>query len=226
MRLEKKSMNSLNSSTRYVTANPHHLDAQNLAAVQQWKQFIKGDFFLERYLKKHAVFIGDDIVYGVCALNDGFDDFFPKNCLPIYVKTVLLPFQGRIIYDGLLHSYNVGIGGGIKRSLKEMYMRAKQNSAIITSLDDQGADQEQAEILLTKDWSAEIEQLSAVAKTLRGGKGQPAVHSPVFSLIKASVALMDKALANPSDVEMLLKELDKVERTLAKIEDTLYRMDY
>ena len=105
-------------------------------------------------------------------------------------------------------------------------MWAKQNGEIIISSDDQNADREQAEILLTKDWSAEIEQLSAMAKKLRGGSGQPAINSPVFSLIKASVALADKALASPSNVEMLFKELGKVERALAKIEDTLYRMDY
>ncbi len=33
-------------------------------------------------------------------------------------RTVLLPFKGRIVYDGLLAGYNVTFGGGIRRRLR------------------------------------------------------------------------------------------------------------
>ena len=63
---------------------------------------------------------------------------FPRSYLPVYIKTVLLPFKDKIIYDGLMQTYNIHFGGGIKRSLKETYMKAKQNGKIITSLGEGG----------------------------------------------------------------------------------------
>jgi hypothetical protein len=52
------------------------------------------------------------------------------------VTTVLLPFRGKIIYDGLVSGYNITFGGGIKRTLNEEYKQAKEAFGIITSLGD------------------------------------------------------------------------------------------
>ncbi|KKK91250.1 hypothetical protein LCGC14_2714860, partial [marine sediment metagenome] len=59
--------------------------------------------------------------------------------LPRLITTVLLPFQGRIIYDGLVSGYNITFGGGMKRMLNEEYKQAKEAFGIITSLGDQAA---------------------------------------------------------------------------------------
>ncbi|MHB0960757.1 MAG: hypothetical protein ACYC0X_32730 [Pirellulaceae bacterium] len=55
------------------------------------------------------------------------------------VTAVLLPFKGKIIYDGLVSGYNITFGGGIKRSLHDDYKEAKEAFGIITSLGDQSA---------------------------------------------------------------------------------------
>jgi len=52
----------------------------------------------------------------------------------VLVQTVLLPFQGMIVYDGLLASYNITFGGGIRRMLNESYNEAKARQGIVTSL--------------------------------------------------------------------------------------------
>jgi hypothetical protein len=54
--------------------------------------------------------------------------------LPIYTETVLLPFEGQIIYDGILHSYAVSLGPNIRRRLNETYRNAQEREGIITSL--------------------------------------------------------------------------------------------
>ena len=213
---------------KYISNNPDRLNAKHLSIVKQWKNFIKGEFYIERYLKKHAIFIGDKNVYGVLALHDGFDQMFPKSYLPIYVRTVLLPFRGKIIYDGLMQSYRVSFGGGIKRSLAETYMRAKQNKKVITTLEETKVKSKslgEIDIEQSKSWVKEIEQLKSVSKKLKGGAGQPVINSPVFSLVKASIELVNQALIDSSDVDALLKELRKVERAVKKVENTLYRMD-
>ncbi|NMF59179.1 hypothetical protein [Pseudanabaena yagii] len=212
---------------KYIASNPDRLNDNHLSIIKQWKNFIKGDFYIERYLKNHAIFVGDNNVYGVLGLHDAFDHLFPSNYLPIYVKTILLPFQGRIVYDGLMQVYQVSFGGGIKRSLSETYMQAKQNNKIITTLEKTRVKIESkafVEVEQENIWTNEIEQLKSLSKKLKGGDGQPAINSPVFSLVKASIALADKALFDPSDIDALTKELQKVERAVRKVENTLDRM--
>lgn len=40
------------------------------------------------------------------ALQDSFAEIF-ENKPPLYVKTVLLPFKGQIVYDGILEPFNI-----------------------------------------------------------------------------------------------------------------------
>ena len=54
--------------------------------------------------------------------------------LPVLTQTVLLPFKDRIVYDGLLTSYNVSFGPGIRRNLNEDFKTAKDRHGIVTSL--------------------------------------------------------------------------------------------
>ena len=66
-------------------------------------------FQIFRYLKKHAIFIGEDSqVYGVLALQDSLEEMFYGRPLPIMVQAVLLPFRGKIIYDALTHGLHWG----------------------------------------------------------------------------------------------------------------------
>ena len=58
---------------------------------------------------------------------------------------MLLPFQGKFIYDGLISGYNITFGGGVKRTLNEEYKQAKEAFGIITSLGDIPADRAEAE---------------------------------------------------------------------------------
>src|SRR5581483_6850341 len=87
-----------------------------------WQHFIHGKFYVFRELKKYTVFLTADkkptIAYGVLALSQPFDELVGPY-LPVLTETVLLPFKGMIVYDGLMTGYNISFGGGIKRMLNE-----------------------------------------------------------------------------------------------------------
>ncbi len=70
------------------------------------------------------------VAYGVVALFDPFEVVIGPY-LPRMIETTLLPFKGRIVYDGLITGFNIFFGGGIKRSLNESYKEAKERSGII-----------------------------------------------------------------------------------------------
>ena len=49
-------------------------------------------------------------------------------------KTILLPFRGRIVYDGMLSGDNLIIGSNMTRELNDAYNAAKKKHGIITTL--------------------------------------------------------------------------------------------
>jgi hypothetical protein len=126
----------------FVTENPAQLSAEQLRIVSTWKDALPGKFYVFRYLKNHTVFLTSGIspakAYGVVGLADPME-FVVGPSLPRLVTTVLLPFHGKIIYDGLVSGYNITFGGGIKRMLNEEYKQAKEVFGIITSLGTQAA---------------------------------------------------------------------------------------
>jgi hypothetical protein len=120
----------------YVDANPHGLTEEELQIVYSWRDHVIGKFFVFRYLKKHTIFLAaanPPVAYGVVALTDPIEEMIGPY-LPIWTETMLLPFRGQIIYDGILNSYNISFGGGIRRSLNEDYKLAKARLGVVTSL--------------------------------------------------------------------------------------------
>ena len=101
----------------FVQKNPSGFTTEELEIVSGWKNFIAGDFYIERILKKHAIFVGNNKVFAVLALTEPFRQVLGGMPLPMYIKTVLLPFKGKIIYDGLIEGYNIYFGGGVSTSM-------------------------------------------------------------------------------------------------------------
>ena len=214
----------------FVAENPAGFSKDQLALVKAWKSFVRGDFYIERTLKKHAILIGsNDVVYGVLGLYEGLNEMIPKSRLPLLVRTVLLPFKGKIVYDGLFESRNIIFGGGIKGELKQIYLIAKEAGQIIENLDEAPrtpAEAAAAKTSISKDASKELSpllnDLAAQAKSLRGGKGQPAFNGPIFSLIKASLELGQLAVDNPDDAQQMMKALGKTDRKSTRLNSSHY----
>jgi hypothetical protein len=208
----------------FVQENPQHLAEESLSIVFSWKNFIEGDFYIERFLKTYAIFIKGDDVYGVLGLYQGFDELVGRSHLPLYVKTVLLPFKGKIVCDGLFQTYNIYFGGGIRRNLKEAYMTAKQNNRIIESLElTQKENQKKKPREPLKDWKPELSELADKAKDLRGSSEDPAIYIPAFSLVRGSIDFAQIAVSDSGNVGNLYKSLRKVERALRKSSTVLNR---
>jgi hypothetical protein len=119
-----------------VSENPARLSDEDLGIIASWKHRIEGSFFVYKYLVKHTIFLDDKTpphAYGVCGIVSPIEDIFAPE-LPALVKTVLLPFKDKIIYDGILHVYNMLFGSGYRSNLDFAYRNAKEREGIITSL--------------------------------------------------------------------------------------------
>jgi Domain of unknown function (DUF6398) len=120
----------------FVDENPAPMSEDDLAIVRSWRHLVTGRFYVFRELKKYTVFLSTDkqpIAYGVLALSQPFEDLIGPY-LPVMTQTVLLPFKDKIVYDGLLTSYRISFGPGIRRNLNQDFKEAKQRHGIVTSL--------------------------------------------------------------------------------------------
>ena len=124
----------------FVGANPGEFSDEDLEIALRWKDGHRtGTFFVERHQERHSIWIGSsdnkDVVYCVSGLSQLMEVLIPKYALPCYVEAVLLCFKGRIIYHGILRHHRISFGGGYRASLRETYLRAKQNGQLVESLD-------------------------------------------------------------------------------------------
>lgn len=153
----------------FVQENPSNFSQDELEIVRGWNNFLKAEFYLFRYLKKYAIFLDNRSppkAYGVLALVSDFQDIVSQE-LPVYLKAVLLPFKGQIICDGILSSYPVSFGPGIRQDLKERYQEAKARFGIITSLpfeEKRDSDEERLKTYLSSEamqlkYGGKIEEL-------------------------------------------------------------------
>ena len=124
----------------YLQTYGSELTQEEYDIVVTWRDnFISEKFYVMKYLAKYTVFmtIGDENttkLYGITGLNHPFADLFDKSIIPLAVDAVILPFKGKIIYDGLVNAYNISLGPNIRKSLNEAYRTSKAKYGIIVSL--------------------------------------------------------------------------------------------
>lgn len=119
----------------FVEENPFGFSEVELEIVSSWKHFTSGHFFVIKYLKKHAVFLQEKPAraYGVWGITSEIPDMIGYN-LPIYLKTVLIPFKDKIITDGFIWAQPIHFGRNIRLDINDHFERAKAERGIITTL--------------------------------------------------------------------------------------------
>jgi len=208
----------------FVSENPSQLLEDELQILQSWKRRVAGDFFVLRYLKRYTIFVSSGEppkVYGVLGLYDSLDDVLRGRPLPVLVSAVLLPFKGRIIYDGLFTSRNIIFGGGIRGDLNETYQAAKQNGAIIESLEP-GAEpaRKPKPQKPARDWSPVLDGVVEMTEQLK--QGENVIQTRAFSILKASARLAQAAAHDPNNPDEIAQHAKSVHRALSQL-DTAFR---
>ncbi|MCX7804417.1 MAG: hypothetical protein N3A38_04415 [Planctomycetota bacterium] len=186
----------------FLSENPYGLDANDLDIVRKWRErAVVDEFYIYRYLKNHAIFIADEKVYGVLALVYPFETIFPEPVLPVLVGTVLLPFCGRIAWDGLAESYNVRFGSGVRSDLREIYLAAKENLRVITTLEGEGAEGEDARRELEKRQEKtrqdKLNKLLSIEATLDTMQGESPMEKQAFRLLRECSGLAKAIVEHP-----------------------------
>ncbi len=120
----------------YIDENPFELPAKDLKTLQSWKHFQFGHFLVVECLEQHNVFLSFDefaLAYGTLALTEPLSDLIPGS-LPILVETMLLPYNGKIVFDGLLVAFDLELDENHVRNFEHVYSLSKQIFGIVTTL--------------------------------------------------------------------------------------------
>jgi hypothetical protein len=123
----------------YIEKYAGFISSEEIVTVKSWKNNISGRFMILKQLKKFAVFIhleDDGQVYGVLGLESSMEEIAARigRRFPLMVKAVLLPYSGRIVYDGFIAPYNILFGRGVRSGYNEIYGHAKSERKLITFL--------------------------------------------------------------------------------------------
>jgi hypothetical protein len=120
----------------FLAKNGESLTKADVELVGSWKNWIRDSFLIMKYLQKYTIFLSSNdpcMAYGVVGLNAEIEDLFEGEC-PVMIDAVILPFEDRIIYDGIISVYRILFGPGSCKSYNEDYIRTKDLNGIITSL--------------------------------------------------------------------------------------------
>lgn len=124
--------------TEFIDENPAGLSADELATVEDWKEFEFGEFIVVRHLKDYAVFLDwrePPRAFGVKAVWAPFTEFWSEDALPVSLtNTVLLPFENQIVTDTWMGIRQIVFGGNISQDINDAYEEAKHRYGIIESL--------------------------------------------------------------------------------------------
>lgn len=121
----------------FLLAQSDTLTLEEHNIVADWRRFVRGTFLVLRHLKQYSVFIhstSPSCAYGVLSLSSDLTELVPMHLLPISVKTVLLPYEGVIVCDGLLNVYGMKFGSNMRSNFNEEYKEMKSTGRFFTVL--------------------------------------------------------------------------------------------
>lgn len=128
--------NSPDLLDKFISSNPAGLQEADLALAASWKHRFSSKFVILRHLKKHSVFLSYEeqaMAFGVIGILCPIQDVV-GHYLPVMVEAVLLPFEGKIIYDGIIAPYQVSFGTGLRNRFNHAYRTASELNGVKTSL--------------------------------------------------------------------------------------------
>ena len=105
--------------------------------LAKWREhFVYDSFIVERHTSSGSIFISisNGQVYRVSGISEEIEDVMRRLALPCVVKTALLPYAGRIVYDSVITALPDVLNATAEEQLANVYDIAKRNNRIAKKL--------------------------------------------------------------------------------------------
>ncbi|MEK6969764.1 MAG: hypothetical protein AABW48_05025 [Nanoarchaeota archaeon] len=140
----------------FIKENRFKLSSEELEIVKSWKKEVKSKFLVMKHGDYGTIFFeqsNNPKAYAVLSLIDDLEDMIPALYLPVMLETTLLPFKGKIIYNGLFVPYNIHFGKSIRNSFEMSFRESKSKYGILTSLEEPIIEKSDADEELMKTYA-------------------------------------------------------------------------
>lgn len=101
--------------------NLYKFHQEELQLAKEFKKGIRDFFMIARFEKEYTAFLTGDRVYMVKGINANLDEIISYQDLPAPVVTSLVSFKNTLVYDGMLYTYPIQLGGGIVKQVEKDY---------------------------------------------------------------------------------------------------------
>lgn len=116
---------------RFIAENPYGLSDKGLLAVADWKQVLQRRFMLVNHENGYSNFMIDGKVYAVIGLSKELSSIVPRT--PRAVNTVLLPFDGSIVYDSQIEELPLEFLPNMITGIEDEYRSCKERGEVYRS---------------------------------------------------------------------------------------------
>lgn len=112
-KIREKLFENLSIIDEYVALNPNRLNSTLLKQVKEMKNAIMMNCVIVKYDNNYTLVMGEnETLYGVIGDVCNLDEVIPAHSLPYMCKLVLVPYKGKIVYDGVIEGANIHMGDG------------------------------------------------------------------------------------------------------------------
>ncbi len=120
---------------KYLKIFKNRLSASELDILGGFKKSISNSFLFLKTTKDYNIFLDreNEKIYGVKALGDPLDTLISQ--IPTFVTAIILPFRGKIIYDGFLGETPTKFTKEQLVSMELLYKAVMEENKLITHLD-------------------------------------------------------------------------------------------
>lgn len=226
---ENISSQEANALLRIVWERPEYIDeylAERGDALSQkarrtlskWRRyFVKGPFFIERFTNTGAIFISvrEGQVYLVSGITSDIEDGLDEHTLPCVVKTALIPYKEKIIYDSTMQVIPEILNSEAKEALAKVYESAKKCDRIIKTLPFKKP------VEINDQWELMIQTIMPTLLEKKETISQEEAIQRISS--DPDVNLISKA--NLAVLERLLNKTHRSQKDWDRIQDILFSGD-
>ena len=117
----------------YIAANANRLPAKHIEIAKTWKNPLT-QLFTVFIRDGQALFMLEGHLFEVTGLTEPIKDMLKGFSHPCMLQTTLLPYEGMVVYDGLLRTMPVDIGPTMMQVLEEGFEEVlKENNRVSTA---------------------------------------------------------------------------------------------
>ena len=102
----------------FCKINPYKFSDEEIDIIKEFKKGFRDIFIVIKFDPEYTMLTNNEKAFMIKGLNGNIDTIIPHESLPIIVITSLLPYKGKIVYDGIMASSSIEFDIETKKAME------------------------------------------------------------------------------------------------------------